>query len=548
MANEVAKDVRFRTVTMSVRCDMLTEEKILGMLNKWNKGIKGFAYIKHDKDIYTCSDELESQRNADESLRQLDDMKDELSVDDYETRKKEIAAGIVVAGQHKVDHWHILADFGTNAKPVSDIATVLGIPANLICGVRGKKKGFANMLAYLTHITEKARDDNKHEYLYDEVKGLRFPNDPAYSDFQTYDDFASAFESNSLQLDLTAVMVMQGKITPGELKEKSPEYYLNNIQKIGRARLEYVNSLPTPDTLFNFYVGAMCPSKDGRGGRIGKGLACQVLAVSHLKSMFPNVDFTKMTLDDLRRYIFFAGAEGVTFDGYDGQPIIIWDDVRGFDLVKLFGGVGRLFKALDTHPKPMAFNVKYGKVLLKNRINIFNGIETYQQFITALSQEYKELSNGYKGFQTKEDMSQAQGRFPFFIEVSPEFVTASAQLEYLVGTTKYDFCFTVENHLRSIAQHGMLFQNTDWLGDRYTQVEQIASDGSNYAQPLPSNLFQEVDLKKDYAKFQELWQRVFARDIESGKKKADLMVDFDTWVERGAHNAWDEDRKCFYRR
>ena len=531
--------LRFRAVTMSVNCDKLDESTIIAMLHRWQRGIKGAAYIRHDLDKYSAKDEKESRKKVERKLAELDAMKQTLPEPAYLERKQEIESEILIAGNDKKPHWHILLDFGSSAKPVKDIADTLGIPENLICRVSNGKKGFANMLAYLTHITPTARNEGKYEYPFEDVKGLVFPDDVAYNDFASYTDFATAFESKTLHLDPNAVMVMEGKITPAELKKIAPEYYLNNMQKIARARLEYVNGLPTPDVLFNFYVGALNPEKEGRGGRIGKGLACQVLAVSHLKCMYPNADISPMTLDDLKPYVFFAGAEGVTFDGYDGQPIIIWEDVRGYDLVKLFGGIGRLFKALDTHPKPMAFNVKYGKVMLKNRINIFNGVETYRQFIDSLSQEYRESENGRGSFVTKEDRSQAQGRFPFFIEVSPEFVTANAQLEYLIGTTKYDFSHTFGNDLKLIAQHNQLFEHTEWLGRPFTEVEQIAQNGTNYAAPLPVEVFKKLDFTPEYEAYCAEHKRVApVLNNHYYDNEQPPPMTYDVWFKAGRPNVY----------
>lgn len=542
--DEVAKDVRFRTVTMAVKCDMLDEARILAMLQRWNRGIKGFAYIKHDKDTYTASDAKQSCEKADGALKELDAAHaNGLSDNEYAEKRKAIKGTVVTEGQHKDDHWHILIDFGKNAKSVNEIAVVLNIPSNLVCNVRGRKRGFTNMLAYMTHITKKAREEEKWEYPYDDVKALRFPDDPSYSDFHTYADFAEAFEKNAIDTDVTALSVMQGKITPEELKARRPDYYLNNLRKVKQARLEYVNSLPTPSVLFNFYVGAIDSSHDGRGGRIGKGLTCQILALSHLRAMYPTVDFSDKSLDDLTPYIFYAGGSNVEFDGYDGQPIIIWSDVRGYDLVKLYGDVGKLFDALDTHPKPKAFNVKYGRVYLKNSINIFDGIQSYQEFINSLSEEYRKSEEGKGHFVQKEDKSQAKGRWPFFIEVSPEFITLNAQLDYLLGSSKHNFRHTVNNDLQVIAQNSALGRH-DWLGaDKYVKLEEKVRKNDGVL-PVPLDACYPIDLDAEY----DFYCREYEKQVAAGKiirYRSPLCRD--DWERQGAPTRYYELEDRWYR-
>ena len=47
------KDVRFRTVTLALRVDKgCTKELIEEVFRRWYRGIKGGAYILHDKDVY----------------------------------------------------------------------------------------------------------------------------------------------------------------------------------------------------------------------------------------------------------------------------------------------------------------------------------------------------------------------------------------------------------------------------------------------------------------------------------------------------------------
>lgn len=574
MSDETARNPRFRLVTFAIIAETQSEKdevesRIIHMQEKWNRGIKCFAYAYHDEDEYTEEDEAEAKKKVKESEESRAKLINERALERFKELPKtgceedlwldtlhevqrevnlEVYNQIPRAGNPKTKHWHVIIDFGNNAKPVDEIAAMMRVPPNLICKIHGGRKGLANMLAYLTHITPDARAKGKHKYAPDIVKGLRFPNEPPYDAFTNYADFARAFENDALQLEMDALMVMSGKITPAELKEKNPKYYLNNIDKIHKARREYVNNLPTPKVLSNFYIGALSYAESGshQKGRIGKGLMANLLAISHLMQMYPDVDFMSMDEDDLkaRHYVFHAGSDKVTFDGYDGEPIIIWDDIRSDQLIKVFGGVDRVFDALDTHPKPVAVHVKFDHVYLKNCINIFCGTETYVEFITGLSM--REVSYGKGSVVLQEDSAQAMGRFPYIVQISPDFIVAEAQLQYLIGTDRYNFRRRFENNLLSVMQHGMLYQYTEQLGRPFLDAEAIACDSKQFAQALPNAPFREitedemksrVEQKRREAEMCAKRNEVYAKGYEILAKAEYAMVQF-------YNGAWGEDIVC----
>lgn len=550
MSDETARNPRFRMVTFSINADTQTEkdqveDRILHMQKKWDRGIKCFAYAYHDEDKYTEDDEKRSRERAAESLAALDDRKADYTDAEYAEKRKEIEDQIVTADAHKTSHWHVVIGFGKNAKSVDEIAAMMHIPSNLVHKIRGGKKGLANMLAYLIHITPDARAKNKHEYSDGIVKGLRFPDEPPYDAFTNYADFARAFENDALQLELDALMVMSGKITPADLKEKNPKYYLNNIDKIRKARREYVNSLPTPEMLSNFYIGAMSYEDSGshQKGRIGKGLMANILAISHLMQKYPDVDFMSMNEDDLKasHYVFHAGSDKVTFDGYDGEPIIIWDDIRSDQLIKVFGGVDRVFDALDTHPKPVAVHVKFDHVYLKNCINIFCGTETYVEFITRLS--VREVSYGGGRVALQEDSAQAIGRFPYIVQISPEFIVAEAQLQYLIGTNRYNFRKIFQNNLLAVVQHGKLHEYAAALGHPFLEAEAIASSTKQFAPALPDVPFREIteDEMKSRVEQKRRETEMRARRNEMYGKCYEVLSKAEYAMIQFYNGAWGED-------
>ena len=53
-------------------------------------------------------------------------------------------------------------------------------------------------------------------------------------------------------------------------------------------------------------------------------------------------------LDDDEDIFFTIGAKNATFEGYDGQPVIIWDDRRDYSLLEELGGRENVFNVFDT--------------------------------------------------------------------------------------------------------------------------------------------------------------------------------------------------------
>jgi hypothetical protein len=144
----------------------------------------------------------------------------------------------------------------------------------------------------------------------------------------------------------------------------------------------------------------------GNGGD-GKGLLAKAIA----RSLFPQ-------FEDPRDVYFEVGSEKNLFDGYDGQPVIIWNDFRGQDLLSALGSRGDVFNVFDSHPGYQRRNKKYGTVMLTNQVNIVNSVQEPVDFVEALRQPGKKEKN-LKGAKA-EDPNQIYRRFPMFIFVDSE--------------------------------------------------------------------------------------------------------------------------------
>lgn len=309
--------------------------------------IKRYAYIKHNKDVYSEKDELNDPNH--------------------------------VAGTPKPDHWHIVIETGSSAVELSTIAKWFEIPENYIDVPKGHG-AFLDCVEYLTHESEKQQELGKHKYEDEEVianfdfrkvlnerqeRRLKYGKDLTIKDQLRYD------------------VLKYGK-TLVQCQEEDPVAYSADMATLKRLRLNYLDNKPVPKTRINFYVS-------GRGG-IGKGLCSKALA----RSLYPD-----MINDD---EIFFPiGAKNATFEGYDGQPVIIWNDFRASELLDVLGGRGNVFSIFDTHPTNQRQNIKYGSINLCNKINIINSVDPYIKFL-------KELAGS-------EDKNQSYRRVPFIINV-----------------------------------------------------------------------------------------------------------------------------------
>lgn len=173
---------------------------------------------------------------------------------------------------------------------------------------------------------------------------------------------------------------------------------MKHFQKIDSYRMKYIQQADPPKTRLNYFI-------TGQGGA-GKDLISRALA----RSLYPQYEND----DDI---FFIVGAENSTFEGYDGQPVIIWSDFRAVDLVQCLGGRGNVFRVFDTHPTKQRQNVKYSSINLINTVNIVNSVQSYIDFLNGLAGEYVDR---HGNFYKSEDKKQSFRRFPFIIPLYEE--------------------------------------------------------------------------------------------------------------------------------
>lgn len=134
--------------------------------------------------------------------------------------------------------------------------------------------------------------------------------------------------------------------------------------------------------------------------------------------------------DDDYDIFFEVGAKGAPFEGYDGQPVIIWNDRRAYDLLQELNGRGNVFNVFDSHPTKQRQNIKYGSINLCNEVNIVNSVQPYAEFLDGLAGEYEDKNGNKRGV---EDKGQSYRRFPFMVIVHEEDFDFMINKGFIVG-------------------------------------------------------------------------------------------------------------------
>lgn len=309
-----------------------------------------------------------------------DDLKDAIA-------KRE---GALPGPRHKPRHVHIVAQCST-AVEVASIAKWFGIPENFVDVPKGHG-AFLDCVEYLTHENPKEQAKGKHRYDDSEVVASFDFRAELTARAARREKYGNAVDRIS-PADELKLHVMQDGWSVRRCREEDPLNYIKVRDQLPKLRLDYLADQPPCPARINLYV-------DGNGG-LGKGVLADYIA----HKMFPNVE----------RPVFTVGNDPrVAFDGYDGEPVIIWDDWRSYQFFEAFGR-GGTFNIFDTHPKEaQAQQAKYTRVVLVNAVNIVNSVQPYRDFLDGLAGEYVDK----KGEQHhSEDINQSYRRFPLIIHV-----------------------------------------------------------------------------------------------------------------------------------
>lgn len=391
-----------------------------------HKCIKKCYYIIHDADTYKQSDiDATRARLKKEYIEKQNEFVNEdgtvsISCDAYIDREMATTYSYIKIGEVKPKHIHIVISTGKSAIDTADLALWFGIPENLIDIVpKGRgDKAFYDCLLYLTHESAQAVKDGKHRYSREDVFCFGADAIGFEEELAEYEQLMEQYGKVLTAEEAMQVDVLQGRKTPEQCAQEDPVLYAKLRSKLIQLHGDYLSKLPQPEFRLNFYV-------DGQGGE-GKWQFIVALA----RSLFPEI----ANDDDL---YFCAGGENVTFEGYHGQPVIIWDDCRSGELIRKFGGRGNLFSAFNTFPErdsKVRAHVKFAYTNLANKVNIVNSIEPWHDFLDGLAGEYTD----YRGNSHKaEDKKQSYRRFPMIICLHQEDYDILMNKGFLYDTREY---------------------------------------------------------------------------------------------------------------
>lgn len=353
-----------------------------------HKTIKKYSYILHNKDVKTAE------------------------TDGHATVK---------VGDKIGDHYHIVIKC-ENAVEISTIAKWFNVPENFVNIISGAN-AYIDCVEYLTHEHSVQQAKGKFRYADDEVKS----NHDWRKELDLYQiRRAKRGASKYNKRDYYRNEVLYNGMTLRQVIDEDEDAYRNDFQTLDKVRLHYIQKFAKlPTTRLNYYIS-------GRGG-VGKGLLSRALA----RNMYPNLKND----DDI---FFEVGAENACFEGYDGQPVIIWNDCRAVDLLSMLKGRGNVFNVFDTHPTSQRQNIKYGSIRLTNEVNIVNSVDSFTEFLDGLAGEYTDR-NGVR--RQAEDKGQSYRRFPIIIPLHEEDFDILVNKGVLDGTKEY-MQFVEHCHIR----------------------------------------------------------------------------------------------------
>lgn len=505
---------------------ILDEQKIQYVITS-HKTIKQYAYILHASDKYMQEDEQRERQRLKVEYADIRNVTTLSEADyiDQNLRKRD--------GQPKPAHWHIVLRFD-RAQDVDTIANWFGVAPNFVEIGKGQH-AFIDKVEYLTHEHESQQSLGKYLYPDSEVR--------ANFDFRAAINNRTALrlkygkQADSMKPDMVMMMhVLQDGWSLAECENDDPITYARVRAKLPPLRADWLfKQAPVPFRM-NIYV-------EGNGGA-GKGTICQYIA----EQLFPNVE---------NPACWVGNDPKVAFDRYDGEPVLIWEDYRSEKLIDGFGREGT-FAIFDTHPKPQAQNVKYGRTVLRNVVNIVNGVEPYIDFLDGLAGEYKDRSGNSHA---AEDKNQAYRRFPEILCIHEEDYDVLYNHDFMHKNTfayqQYDAYARVRGSMSKAAQRlegkaraHVLIDMTKPVVDCYhmletshndkiSEVEDIPEEFRHYGEIVPKEEITAeyfLDLEEYSLNFLPRWKEVY-----EGSHVAVRFPSFEQWQRDGRPNYYNRD-------
>lgn len=352
------------------------------------KGVQQYAWILHDKDVYTADDAAKDSAH--------------------------------VQGSPKAPHVHI-AIYRPSFATLGQVARSFGVPPQ--CVQNKPDSSFLDLVEYLTHEHPNQQQAGKH--LYDDSEVHASQEWDWRSDLEAHKEkrLAKGLGGALKQRRKEAALKVAGGewsldyVRQHDLELWSAPGVMSHLKSL---RADYLASLAPPAEVVNFYIF-------GPGG-VGKDLLAHALA----RSLNPTAE----------KPFFTVGGSNVSFEDYDGEEVIIWSDFRASTMLDACRrDRGLLFRVLGPYrdaSEKVIVNVKGSHTQLVNRVNIVTGPDDYKTFLDGLAGEYAFTNRmGEKVVHTSENKDQAYRRFPLIIPVQEGEFSIYVNLGFLNGTREY---------------------------------------------------------------------------------------------------------------
>jgi hypothetical protein len=377
----------------------MTKEQLQKCLDSHQGGWSSYAYILHDKDVYDAEACYQhSEKNRKTYLERLMILSDAKGLERDETTEsgfvfdEELSRSAqkyadeqfppVERNSEKPAHWHVILVFNTNRK--------LDEIAHWFVGLNGKKlesnwneiktgRGAAeNAWLYLVH----ARDERKFQYNKDEVIASFNYIDEIEEQIRLDESHEKYHIDDDLFNDVVEE-VSHGLPIKEAIARVSMAKYLSRKRIFDEARRWYIlNEAPMPLFREVFYVDSEGIDDDHGKGGLGKS-ACSKALAKQLAREF-GADVSK-NINDLQDFVFIAGDAKVFLQEYDGQPVVLIDEINGTDFKRACKGVNGVKSLLSPYPERKSLDKKHGAVVCTAKYIIINGIQSFEAFKKALA-------------------------------------------------------------------------------------------------------------------------------------------------------------------
>jgi hypothetical protein len=363
--------------------------------------------------------------------------------DTAEAAHQQSQGRFIAPGDLKPRHVHVViaCDHDYSIRQISDWLMIpsarVKIPKELAekegrkpySGRGAREKAFFDFCQYLTH------EGSKHHGKYQYDRSVVRANFDFNADLDSHMIARSQTGAQSVTAgDRLAMKVLGGELTVAEAMEVDPLSFSRFTPRIRRMRAEFLAHQPPAPHRINLYL-------EGPGG-IGKDLLAKALA----RTMVPG-DWEPGVRDPF----FAVGGDNVTWEGYDGQQVVIIEEARAGTLIKKFGRT-ELFQFLSPFPTRQLFNVKNSSTQLLNTVTILTGPDPYEKFLDGLAGDYIDR---FGTPHEAENKAQAYRRFPIIIPVREGQFSLLVNKGFVNGSRdfeEYERYGPIRQDLQQIAQ------------------------------------------------------------------------------------------------